>query len=69
MPNKCPFKEEILVEAEKERERIALEKAERKKTGKQLRPEDIAVGLKRKMETTSNDLEGLAIKAAKKVAL
>ncbi|VDN45068.1 unnamed protein product, partial [Gongylonema pulchrum] len=62
VPNKCPFKEEILNEAEKERERIETERLERKKAGKQ--PNATLVGGKRKLDI-ANDLEELVAKASK----
>ncbi|VDK72612.1 unnamed protein product, partial [Onchocerca ochengi] len=64
VPNKCPFKEEILLQAEKERERIEDEKC-KKKTMKQKCPDVIKVGTKRKY--ISDDLQTLALKASEQV--
>ncbi|KAK6102824.1 50S ribosome-binding GTPase family protein [Brugia pahangi] len=61
VPNKCPFKEEILIQAEKERERIENEKCERKKAKKQKQPDVARVGTKRKC--ISDNLHTLALKA------
>uniref|UniRef100_A0A915Q7F0 CP-type G domain-containing protein n=1 Tax=Setaria digitata TaxID=48799 RepID=A0A915Q7F0_9BILA len=63
VPNKCPFKEEILVQAEKERERIELEKCEKKRAVKQKQPDVARVGMKRKC--ISDDLQSLALKSIK----
>uniref|UniRef100_A0A0R3S1L3 CP-type G domain-containing protein n=1 Tax=Elaeophora elaphi TaxID=1147741 RepID=A0A0R3S1L3_9BILA len=60
VPNKCPFKEEILLHAEKERERIEHEKCEKKKAAKQKHPDVARIGAKRKC--TSDNLETLALK-------
>lgn len=65
VPNKCPFKEEILLEAEKERERIEFEKCERKKAAKQKHPDVTRVGAKRKC--ISDNLETVALKINKQV--
>ncbi|KAL3994360.1 50S ribosome-binding GTPase family protein [Acanthocheilonema viteae] len=61
VPNKCPFKEEILLQAEKERERIECEKCEKKKAMKQKHPDVTRIGAKRKC--ISGDLATLALKA------
>uniref|UniRef100_A0A1I8EUK4 Guanine nucleotide-binding protein-like 3 homolog n=1 Tax=Wuchereria bancrofti TaxID=6293 RepID=A0A1I8EUK4_WUCBA len=61
VPNKCPFKEEILIQAEKERERIEYEKCEKKKAKKQKQPDVARVGTKRKC--ISDSLQTLALKA------
>ncbi|OZC11829.1 hypothetical protein X798_01010 [Onchocerca flexuosa] len=64
VPNKCPFKEEILLQAEKERERIEDEKC-KKKTMKQKCPDVVKIGTKRKC--ISDDLQTLAMKASEQV--
>ncbi|CAG9534947.1 unnamed protein product [Cercopithifilaria johnstoni] len=61
VPNKCPFKEEILLQSEKERERIEHEKFEKKKAAKQKHPDATRVGAKRKC--ISDNLGTLALKA------
>ncbi|VDK72686.1 unnamed protein product [Litomosoides sigmodontis] len=60
VPNKCPFKEEILLQADKERERIEQEKYERKKDAKLKHPDVARVGAKRKC--ISDNLETVALK-------
>lgn len=66
VPNKCPFKEELLLQAEKERERIEDEKCERKKATKQKHPDVAKVGAKRKF--ISVELQTLALKSTGQVS-
>uniref|UniRef100_A0A914VG96 Guanine nucleotide-binding protein-like 3 N-terminal domain-containing protein n=1 Tax=Plectus sambesii TaxID=2011161 RepID=A0A914VG96_9BILA len=63
VPNKCPFKEEILLEAEKKREQLVEEKQKKKEMQKQLK-----TGQKRKLTDSApgDTLESLAAKAAKR---
>ena len=58
VPNSCPFKEEILVEAEKARERALVQQEAKKEAAREAR--------KRKAENPTNLLE-LTAKAAKQV--
>ncbi|MCP9261507.1 Guanine nucleotide-binding protein-like 3-like protein [Dirofilaria immitis] len=60
VPNKCPFKEQILLQAEKEREHIEYEKCEKKKTTKQKYLDVTKIGIKRKC--VSDNLQTLALK-------
>lgn len=64
VPNKCPFKEEVLREAERVREQIAQDKAERRKAHKERRSQ-VVIGSKRKIENVAGGLEAISTKAAK----
>ncbi|VDN04435.1 unnamed protein product [Thelazia callipaeda] len=67
VPNDCPFKEEVLMEAREERERIEAKKIEDKKVAKLAKQKCLkfaSIGTKRKLEGFCGDLQEVVSKAS-----
>jgi nuclear GTP-binding protein len=63
IPNKCPFKEELLAEAEKRREELKQEKVQKKLENKAAKD----VGKKRKLDNNGTNVEQLQAKALRQI--
>jgi nuclear GTP-binding protein len=65
VPNKCPFKEEMLMEAEKKREERKEEQEQRKMQQKIGKKNQQQVSKKRKITNETESIEALAKRAAR----